>query len=82
MTNNYLITIVFKDKKEHEIKLLTEDPIKNVETAIRESLINTRENWISIANYFICKDDITIIRIDYDQHIKEGQDKKKEDEKA
>ncbi len=82
MTNNYLITIVFKDKKEHEIKLITEEPIKNVQSALQKDLENTRERWISVANYFICKDDIAIIRIDYDQHVKEGQDKKKEDEKA
>ncbi len=82
MTNNYLITIVFKDKKELEIRLITEEPIKNVQQALAKDLENVREHWISVANYYICKDDILLTHIDYDQHIKEGQDKKKEDEKA
>ena len=82
MINNYLVTFVFKDKREYDIKLLTEELIDSVQTTLQKSLEATGENWMSVANYFICKDDILMIRIDYDQHIKEGQDKKKEDEKA
>ena len=82
MTNSYLVTVVHKDHRELQIKLKTEQTIKNVQTLLQKDLENTKEHWINVANYFICKDDILLVRIDYDQHIKEGQDKKEQGDKV
>ena len=72
----YIATISFKDKKLFEVKFDSDEAITTVLNVLQKDLENNKEHWISISDFFICKDEILWINLNYDKQVKKAQEKK------